>query len=226
MMEHFIDIPPLILLAAGKSERMGSPKGLIKLNNGNTLLSMQLKTFTETIGQKIIIVLGAHLKAYKTNFPWIENAMTDWTTADNASIRVAYNENFEKGQFTSLQKGLEIFQTLPDPFAFILPIDVPCPSEMVWKTLMRKTRLETQAAIPEFREKGGHPVLIAKNFANRLLKIDPDAPEARLDLQIKNLTGKQQIRVPVEEDSILTNLNDPNELRRYLNSANLKLTID
>ena len=217
-----MDFPPLILLAAGKSRRMGVPKGLIKINDRN-LIDYQLKAFGELGGNKVIVVLGAHFDEYQKVLPWVKTALNDWHKTDSSTLlRVARNENFELGQFSSLKMGMEVFLTLQDQYAFVLPIDVPCPGSSVWKTLMAKTGTKTHASIPEISGRGGHPVIISRKFANELAQLSPEDEESRLDLQIKKLDKSRVVRVVVEDKSIHANLNNPEKLQQYLSAQNLK----
>ncbi len=50
---------PLVILAAGKSSRMGFPKGLLSYR-GKKLLQHQIENFFQLGGETVVVVLGEH----------------------------------------------------------------------------------------------------------------------------------------------------------------------
>lgn len=88
-----------ILLAAGKSERMGRLKPLLPFR-GKTFLEVLFDTFkSSTIGKNIRIVLGYQAEAILSTSSIPEDYFT-------------INRNFEKGQLSSLKAGIESIQQL------------------------------------------------------------------------------------------------------------------
>ncbi|MBA4392008.1 MAG: hypothetical protein C0407_00480, partial [Desulfobacca sp.] len=65
---------PLILLAGGKSSRMGTPKGLLDYQ-GNLWLFEQLSRFQAASGKRVVIVLGFHHDQYFEKIPWLRAAL-------------------------------------------------------------------------------------------------------------------------------------------------------
>ena len=65
---------PLILLAGGRSSRMGTPKGLLDYQ-GHPWLVEQLRRFKAASGKRAIIVLGFHQAPYFEQIPWLEKAV-------------------------------------------------------------------------------------------------------------------------------------------------------
>lgn len=180
----------LIILAAGKSSRMGSPKGLL-LYEGKTLLDHHRDSFLKTGGEKIVVVLGSFVEEYTKACPWLKESFV-------------LNEFVEKGPFFSLQLGL--LKAINHSKAyFILPVDVPT-SPSIWKLC---ENFNDEVLIPTFNEKGGHPVLISKQFGNQLLNVSIDSEDARLDHQIKKV---KSIRLEINDPLIIKNFNSKNDL--------------
>jgi molybdopterin-guanine dinucleotide biosynthesis protein A len=67
---------PLILLAGGRSSRMGTPKGLLDYH-GHPWLVEQVKRFKAASGKQVIIVLGFHQDPYFEKIPWLVKAVTE-----------------------------------------------------------------------------------------------------------------------------------------------------
>src|SRR5262245_54890851 len=79
-----------IVLAAGKSERMGSPKALLTYR-GRTFLENILAAISESSIQNPVVVVGHHRNeiAARMNLP-----------------NVIFNPNYEQGMITSFQAGI------------------------------------------------------------------------------------------------------------------------
>jgi CTP:molybdopterin cytidylyltransferase MocA len=224
---------PLILLAGGRSSRMGRPKGLLDFQ-GQPWLIEQLRRFKAASGSRAIIVLGFHQAPYFEQIPWMEKAVNQTVSQLGLDISVVLNPNPEQGQYSSLQWAIAFlsanqtdfaerrtpnaersFISLKIPGAFILPIDVPCPGKEVFEKLAGAFSDSMDAAIPRYQSRGGHPVLLGGDFLNRLAKVPPASPSARLDLQIQVLPVKRTIFVPVEDRNICLNINWLAEFQDY-----------
>lgn len=228
---------PLILLAAGRSTRMGVPKGLLPVG-GRPWLMEQLLGFREGGGREAIVVLGFHQDAYTEEIPWIREALGKTVRIKDLEISVVMNPQPGRGQFSSLQCAVASLGETKregetgDPLrekaqagspgigrqalaVFVLPIDVPCPGKEVWERLTEAFRPPLAAVIPRYREKGGHPVLLSASFLDRLKRLPLDDPAARLDFQIKALPPEALCYVEVEDPRIVLNINTPEQFNLF-----------
>ena len=214
---------PLILLAGGKSSRMGTPKGLLDYR-GEPWLLEQLRRFKAACGKQVIVVLGFHHERYFKEITWLKTAGKESVHQLGLDISVVVNPNPEHGQFSSLQCAIHPSPTLPRsggragvgvPGAFVLPVDVPGPNKGVYGRLTEALGVTTAAAIPRYQSRGGHPVLLSRAFLERLTTVSPSSTQARLDLQIKALPGKQVTFVPVDDEEVSLNMNIRDEFRNY-----------
>jgi CTP:molybdopterin cytidylyltransferase MocA len=226
---------PLILLAGGRSSRMGTPKGLLKYE-GHPWLVEQLMRFKVASGRRAIIVLGFHLAPYFNQIPWLEKAASQPVQYLGLEISVVLNPAPEFGQFSSLQCAVESFldkqnesaelrtARLSSPKspnseliygAFVLPIDVPCPGKEVFGKLAETVNSSIDAAIPQYQDRGGHPVLLSADFLHRLPEIPPGSPQARLDFQIQALPPVRTMLVSVNDKHIHLNMNSMDVFQNY-----------
>lgn len=206
---------PLILLAGGKSSRMGTPKGLLDYQ-GNLWLFEQLSRYQAASGKRAIVVLGFYYEEYFEKIPWLWKAQQEPAHKLGLEISVVVNPHPEEGQFSSLQCALSLLANgLPFPGAFILPIDVPGPEMEVYEKLTRALGEKTAAAIPRYHSKGGHPALLSKKFLDHLPTVSLSSPEARLDFQIKALPVDQVAFILVENQEVGLNMNFMNEFQNY-----------
>jgi CTP:molybdopterin cytidylyltransferase MocA len=228
-MEKKIEVFLLILLAGGRSSRMGTPKGLLDYQ-WHPWIVEQLRRFKAASGKQAIIVLGSHQAQYFEQIPWLEKAVNQPVMQLGLEISVVVNPAPELGQFSSLQCAIALLKKNPSsmagrpcpsqapdterffpfenfPGAFILPIDVPCPAKEVFEKLTLDFHDSIDAVIPQYQYKSGHPVLLGGDFLRRLAEIPGSSPDARLDLQIRSLPQERVSFVSVDDQNICLNMN-------------------
>jgi molybdenum cofactor cytidylyltransferase len=181
----------VVVLAAGRSSRMGEPKGLVSFR-GRPWLLAQLDAIANA-GGRPVVVLGADRDRYLEELPDLSQR-----------ARLAFNDDPDRGPFSSLQCGLAA--ATPAAAVFVLPVDVPAASPDVWRALRGALAGVggADAAVPELEGRGGHPVLLAPSTA-ALLQARPAT--SRLDVELASLA--QVLRVPVEDPFVRLNLNAP-----------------
>jgi CTP:molybdopterin cytidylyltransferase MocA len=177
------------------------PKGLIEVD-GRPWIERQIEALRRAGMPNVIVVLGHQKEAYER----VLRAQGVVTTV---------NPDPDRGPFSSLQSGLG---SLPAGVqaAWVLPVDVPCPSRAVWERLEQEASLRgSDVALPVHHGKGGHPVRLSLPFARQLLALSPLDPDARLDHQIHRLPSSRISRVEVEDPRVLANLNTSDDFARH-----------
>jgi CTP:molybdopterin cytidylyltransferase MocA len=204
-MPDLISKIPLVILAGGKSSRMGTPKGLLELN-GRTWVHHQLETFRSFGGKEAVVVVGYNADAYL-------HALS----TDQPDINVTVNSKPENGPFSSLLEGLCFFKKkdMISSGAFVLPVDVPCPGKGVWDALSESAILPVSACYPVFENKGGHPVWISEKL---ILKCLDHPPTDRLDYILQALPSGKICRVDVADSRVIINVNDRDAWENYKKS--------
>jgi CTP:molybdopterin cytidylyltransferase MocA len=207
-----------IILAAGQSSRMKDlgPKGLLNYK-GEPWLLYQIKRLWTCGIESIVVVLGAECEKYFAEIK--ELALSQHKTINFCAgplVRTIINVNYERGQFSSLLMGLRHSGLSQIKGVFILPVDVPCTTPAVFEALANGlTESQAQACIPEYRGKGGHPVLLGKEFCDFLQTIDSGSPDARLDKQLVSL-GANLKTVKVDCPWVTANINTPESWQDFL----------
>jgi molybdenum cofactor cytidylyltransferase len=134
-----------VILAAGGSQRMGEPKQLLNWR-GQTLIRHVITNAIKAKLSPIIVVLGAY-------FERIKQEIVD------LPIQVVKNDDWRKGQSSSLRAGLD---AIPDEIgaAVFLLADQPMISSSILSSLV-KLHTETLAPIvaPRVHGQRGNPVL-------------------------------------------------------------------
>lgn len=207
-----------VLLAGGKSQRMGIEKGLLPFNDSFWILE-QLNRISKTTIKEVFIGLGFHYNTYFSAIPWLKKSVLDFILYKNLKIRVVVNPNPEMGSFSTLQK---ILTTLPkDKLVVINPIDIPILNTIELQAIID---CKSPIVIPCFEDKNGHPIKLEPTFWHDLLLLDPTDSKSRLDLEIKKANPQSILFVKIKDNSALKNLNTPENWEEYLKSIYKKNT--
>lgn len=186
-----------IILAAGESSRMGSPKALLEFR-GETFLDRLIRCFLEHCSP-VIVVLGHEPEIIRSGVRSPGNA------------EFVLNAQYQFGQLSSLQCGLRAIPAGADGVIFT-PVDHP---NIEPATLSRLIESRAPVVIPQYVGRHGHPVLFSRALVPELLALAPD-DEARTVLH-RHASETRYIDVP--DAGILDDIDDPEAYRRLLASA-------
>jgi molybdopterin-guanine dinucleotide biosynthesis protein A/ADP-ribose pyrophosphatase YjhB (NUDIX family) len=201
-----------VVLAGGRGERAGDPKGLIDVG-GEPWLERQLQLLAQITSHPSVVVAGVHFEAYAACF------------GDDARCCIVRNQNPDLGPFSSLQLALaKVLERNPDVAGvFVLPVDTPAPVLRVWQALAARVEEGALAALPSRTEAGvgagdgknylvrparsGHPVCLSAALCRHVLSMDVNRPDARLNLLLASLAPHEKAYVEVDDARVFLNLN-------------------
>ncbi len=201
-------LPPLVVLAAGLSGRMGVPKGLVPCA-GATWLEHTLKGFARAGGGRVVVVLGAHCGQYCDRLPWLREACAGQGTFAGLRVEGVENPVPGRGQFSSLQCGLARIRLGGETACLVLPVDTPSPRPSTWIALALRGGGPGWVKVPVYAGRQGHPVWLAEPFLSFLATLDPGDPASRLDRQIAALAADRVLRIDVDDPAVALNINTP-----------------
>ena len=201
-----------VLLAGGKSERMGVPKGLLQYQNIYWILEQIDRIATATITE-IYIGLGHHSQEYLNQIPLLNQAQSEFITYKKTQIRVFINKNPELGSFSTLQNVLQ--QIPQNKSVLINPIDVPILNAFELQTIIDT---QNQIVLPNFEGKNGHPIKLHFDFWKQLLLLNSSDENSRLDLEIKKVNDSKKTSISVNDSCIINNLNTKDDWMKYVES--------
>ncbi|PKN79947.1 MAG: molybdopterin-guanine dinucleotide biosynthesis protein A [Chloroflexi bacterium HGW-Chloroflexi-9] len=140
-----------ILLAAGASSRMGSPKPLLPWA-GTTLVEWELAQLRASGVGEIVVVLGARAEAVRRVL------LTDPAT-------LVFNARWAQGRATSLAAGARALLSLAPDLVVIENVDQPAPASLVARLIEATRSAGADAVQPVYldadgAEHGGHPVVL------------------------------------------------------------------
>lgn len=201
-----------VLLAGGKSERMGVAKGLLEYQNTYWILQQINRIATSTITE-IYIGLGYHHEEYTNKIPWFKEAQLHSVFYKNLKVRVVVNQNPKLGSFSTLQTVLQ--QIPKNKSVLINPIDIPILNTTELQNIIEE---QNQIVLPNFEGKNGHPIKLHFEFWELLLSLNPSDENSRLDLEIKKIISSKITTLAVTDSCIVKNLNTPNDWKAFTNS--------
>ena len=163
MAKYSINNCAIVILAAGTSSRLGSPKQLLIFNN-KTLLQHAIDTALNTGCKNVMVVLGAH-------FDLIKNQLT------HQPVQVIENKDWQEGMASSIRYALQnITMAGYQPECVIFMV---CDQPFVTSTLLlalieegNKTGSPIIAA--GYGEKAGTPALFNSGMFLQLLELEGD----------------------------------------------------
>lgn len=199
-----------VLLAGGKSERMGIAKGLLQYQNSYWILE-QMERIAKAGISEVYIGLGYHSQEYLDKIPLLYEAQSDFVEYKGIRIRVIVNKNPELGSFSTLQTVLQ--QIPKNKSVLITPIDVPILNAIELQTIIQTQNL---IVLPNFEGKNGHPIKLHSDFWKSLLLLDASDENSRLDLEIKKMNLSDITIVSVNDSCIIKNLNTQYDWADYL----------
>jgi molybdenum cofactor cytidylyltransferase len=159
---------PALVLAAGRSTRMGRPKATLPIGERDTFLSRIVRTFLTAGVDDIVIVLGHDADVVAASF-----------AATGLPARFVLNQQYDRGQLSSLCAGLAVVDRPGIAAVLVTLVDVPLVSADTVRAVLDRYR-ERRALIvrPVDGERHGHPLLIDRALFDELRRA-PDASGAK-----------------------------------------------
>jgi len=184
-----------VILSAGASRRMGTPKALL-LYEGETFLDRIARLFLEHCGP-VVVVLGHHASRIVQE------------VRCSRKVIFAHNSDPDRGMLTSLQCGLA---TLPPETrrALFTPVDLPA---ILPSTIPRLLAEPADVVAPAWMGRRGHPVCISPAVIAAILALPP---EAQARDAIRRFAAQT---VEVDDPGVVNDIDDPAAYRRLLESA-------
>ena len=129
----------VIILAAGRSSRMGQPKQLLAVD-GELMVRRSLRTALAAGAPKAVLVTGAYGDA-------VTAAVADLVDASGGRVQLVENPAWADGQASSMQTGLDALAASYDA-AIFMPVDQPFVPPSLLQQLVRAWQAGAPLAAP------------------------------------------------------------------------------
>lgn len=185
-----------IILAAGASSRMGTPKALLDYR-GETFLDRLIRVLG-TVCDPVIVALGYHAEEIRA--------------ATHGRAQFAVNPDPSRGQLSSLQTALAEVPAAAEGFLF-LPVDCPAAEpETIRQIVDAFHSTNSLLVIPQHDGRRGHPVCVRRELIAEFLALPPTA-------QAKEVVRRHPAHyLETSDPGVLSDIDDP-EAYRILQSV-------
>jgi molybdenum cofactor cytidylyltransferase len=187
-----------VILAAGDSTRMGSPKALLSTRDGRPFVVAIADTFAQA-GLETFVVTGR-------DHDRIAAALAMATFA--APVRTVRNPDPSRGQLSSLWTAMDVAVT-PDTEALVVTlVDVPLLGvDTVRRVVAEWRRTQAPIARPAIGDRHGHPVVFDRCVFDELRQAPLDAG-AKV---VVRAHAAEVLDVPVTDEGCLVDIDTPRD---------------
>jgi molybdenum cofactor cytidylyltransferase len=192
-----------LLLAAGSSRRLGSPKQLLDFK-GKTLLRRATEALVGSACSPIIVILGAEIEGSKAEI-------------GDLNVSVVINEDWQTGMSSSIRKGLEQLLFLePDIDAAMITLcDQPfVTAEKVGLFIEEFNQADPLIVAARYNQVLGVPALFSRQMFSALFELDGDKGA-------RELIRQTETAVPIDLPEAATDI----DTTEVLDSLGLRLKV-
>jgi molybdenum cofactor cytidylyltransferase len=145
-----------IVLAAGASLRMRSPKALLKIGEETFIQHIAGQLYRAGLND-VVIVLGADVDEIRNSLSWFGGT-------------VVVNGDWKEGQLTSVIAGLNALSHRRLDGVLVCPVDRPLITQTVIKGLLKAFQESGKSiVVPVFQGRRGHPTIFSSALFDELL---------------------------------------------------------
>ncbi|KPK88844.1 MAG: hypothetical protein AMJ88_18365 [Anaerolineae bacterium SM23_ 63] len=187
-----------VILAAGRSIRMGRSKLELPWENGQSIISHVVEVFLEGGASHVLVVTGGTREAIHASLIGME-------------VDFAYNPDYATGgMLSSLKVGLRALETRRIEGALVSPADLPMLLPTTVQRLIQVWEDESPSIVaPSYEERRGHPVLISRKEWKAIQKLRDD--QTLRDF-LRQREGEISYLV-VDDPGVLYDLDTPEDYR-------------
>jgi molybdenum cofactor cytidylyltransferase len=188
-----------IILAAGKSTRMGEPKQLLRLGQ-STVLGQTIENIRGAGVDEIVLVLGSSAETIRQQFP----------ASTFEGLRVVVNQAYGQGMASSLREGLSALDPQIDAALIVLADQPFIRPETFGQIVDHYRRSDAQIVIPTYKGFRGNPVLLDRS-------VFPEITELGGDIGCRAIFGSHLegiVKAEVEDVGILLDIDNKADYER------------
>jgi molybdenum cofactor cytidylyltransferase len=196
-----------IILAAGSSTRMGSPKALLPDPDGRPFVARLTRTFGAAGVTDIVIVTGIQHDAI------VAAVATDRPTTYPSFFN---NPKPERGQLSSLWIGLDAAARPEVEAILVTPVDIPMVHPSTIRQVVEAWQMQRAPVVrPAVGVRHGHPVLFDRSLFDELRR----APLDQGARAVVHAYADRIVNVPVEDEGCLVDVDTPADYDALIRDA-------
>ena len=187
-----------ILLAAGKSKRMGKPKQLMPWGQ-STMIEQTIDNLMGSAVNEIIVVLGHRA----------EEVIKIIATKP---IKLTINPDYEQGMSTSIIAGLNLVDSQAQAVMLALGDQPLIDCQTINRLIEEFYNHDKGIAIPTYQGGRGHPIIFAIKYKEKLLELKGDMGGRQIVKDHPN----DILEVAVDAESIITDIDTISDYQSYV----------
>lgn len=200
-----VQMIPAIILAAGRSSRMGRPKALLPLPAGDLFVCRIAATLNQAGVDDIVVVVGAD-----------ERAIVEAIARTGLAVRFARNLRESADQISSMQVGLNTVDRPGVRAVLVTLVDLPLVSaETVQQLLAVYRRTAAPIVRPVNNGRHGHPVVFDRGLFSELRQAA--GPRGAKDVVERHRA--ESVDVPVTDPGVFDDIDTPEDYERLLKNV-------
>jgi molybdenum cofactor cytidylyltransferase len=191
----------IIILAGGRSKRMGTMKQLLPWGD-RTILQHVIDISSQVKPGEIIVVLG-------------HNADEISKVLAGEPVKIVVNSEFSKGMSTSLKAALRHVSPESDVYVFML-CDQPLVTVDMLKLLLSRHQASALGiTVPVYQGIKGRPVVMDSKYKEELMTLKGEIGAKQV---IDNHPG-DVLEVPVDSEEVIVDIDTQEEYKKYSNNV-------
>ena len=195
---------PAVVLAAGKSSRMGRTKALLPLgSSGETFVHRIIRVLREGGADAVVVVIGGDAAAVRASLP-----------RDDIYVSAVENPHYEEGQLSSLLAGLAAVEQRHDDVEAVMMtlVDLPLISASTVRAVREAFLTHPGAPLVRPRRSGryGHPVIFNRSIFGELRRADP----SRGAKPVVHAHAAEEVNVDVDDEGAFIDIDTPDDYDR------------
>ncbi|MFZ5651969.1 MAG: nucleotidyltransferase family protein [Bacillota bacterium] len=185
-----------IILAAGQSSRMGTPKQLLRIE-GRAFIRIVAENALASSADEVVVVTG-------------HRAREVTAAIDGLPVKTVFNPRYREGQGASLALGVKEISVNSSAF-LVLMADQPLISPALIDTVIgRFNRSRCLALRPVCRGLPGHPVIFSPSLRAELAALEGD----RGARGVLEKLGDRVCYLPVQDGAAVFDVDTPEDFER------------
>jgi molybdenum cofactor cytidylyltransferase len=195
---------PGVILAGGRSSRMGRPKALLPVDARDTFVSRLVRTLRAAGVAEVVVVAAADGPL---------DALRDALAAAPPAARLALNPDASRGQLSSLLAGLAAVDRPGVDALLMTLVDVPLVGVSTVRALLdahARSRAPVVRPVRAADDAHGHPVIFDRSLFDALRGADPRTGAK----PVVRARAAEIENVPVDDPGAFGDVDTPADYRR------------
>jgi CTP:molybdopterin cytidylyltransferase MocA len=200
---------PAIILAAGRSTRMGHPKALLRIGaSGPSFVDRLIGVLLAGGAAEVLVVGRSDDTALAHEVERIASA--------GSSVRLVENAHADRGQLSSVVAGLNAADRPGVRGVIVMPVDAPLVRvETIRAMLDAFDTRHAPVLRATYHGRHGHPVIFARRVFDGLRHADPEVGAK----SVVRAHAADSIDVDLDDPAIVLDVDEPGDYARLLSDT-------